>query len=449
MILLVFSFIALSCNAVQPDRYEELLDEEYDEAELQELQELNKSLLIYYINTDKEAERRVHMETQAEKARMQMHRFKAIDRHSVSLGEFDDKYVLRQGLAKELLEPDREKDHVRNATVACYMSHTQLLEKLQSTMGPSNVAVVLEDDVEIPHNWLHLVKKALDCAPKNWSLLKVSGWGYNRDTDLWKPSEDGTPPAAEKASGSMLAQHAKLSSAAARIAANVDSVPQPQRDKSMGSAQNLMGFLQNHGGWMSKILYGDANPTRTKLMRKHPGDDDESFIEHSPDELSCPDAYLMRKPFKEQYWWHFWGPAFHYAGTGAYIVKGSSISAILKHLQNQPIDDIDGMLLSKGELRAYELWPHIFPLTTDHLRSTLLSSRSEDDQGEQDVSNGPAKEHAQDAIMSGLSSWLPSWNSQDSEESPKHAGSESGAAELLSIRDNGPPCRGVPCNTKA
>lgn len=69
---------------------------------------------------------------------------------------------------------------------------------------------------------------------------------------------------------------------------------------------------------------------------------------------ACPDAYLMRTPFKvwriffvaavggvtsgyifcvpcvsagddllfqETFWWHFWGPAFHYAGTGAYLVK--------------------------------------------------------------------------------------------------------------------------------
>merc|ERR1719446_332562 len=113
----------------------------------------------------------------------------------------------------------------------------------------------------------------------------------------------------------------------------------------------------------------------------------------------------MRQPFKEQFWWHFWGPAFHYAGTGAYIVKASSISRILQHLQSQPISDIDGMLLSKGELRAYELWPHIFPLTTDHMRSTLLTTGDEDAK-EEEISRGPAEKRGKDTIISGLSSWL-------------------------------------------
>ena len=63
---------------------------------------------------------------------------------------------------------------------------------------------------------------------------------------------------------------------------------------------------------------------------------------------ACPDAYLMRTPFKawriffvacsggefqpvttclfqETFWWHFWGPAFHYAGTGAYLVKAGGV----------------------------------------------------------------------------------------------------------------------------
>lgn len=29
--------------------------------------------------------------------------------------------------------------------------------------------------------------------------------------------------------------------------------------------------------------------------------------------------------FQETFWWHFWGPAFHYAGTGAYLVKAGGV----------------------------------------------------------------------------------------------------------------------------
>lgn len=30
----------------------------------------------------------------------------------------------------------------------------------------------------------------------------------------------------------------------------------------------------------------------------------------------------------------------------------------------------------QGNLRAYELWPHIFPLNADHMKSTMKSSRN-------------------------------------------------------------------------
>lgn len=57
---------------------------------------------------------------------------------------------------------------------------------------------------------------------------------------------------------------------------------------------------------------------------------------------------LIRESLLEETsWWHFWGPVFRYAGTGAYLVKVSSIPEILAHLRQQPIDDIDGMLLSE------------------------------------------------------------------------------------------------------
>lgn len=484
MLPLVFSLIALSCYASHPSRDEQALEpaladnsgenegeveEELEEARnkryQQQLEELKKNFVAYFINTDQEAERREHMETQATKARMPLRRFKAIDRQRISMGEFDEKFVLRQGLATELLTPEREKDHVRNATVACYVSHAQLLEELQRMLGPSQVAVVLEDDVEIPHNWLELVKKTLDCAPEDWSLLKVSGWGYNRNSDRWKPMEQGDAPPSSKnaALAALSAQAKKLSKLNSDQNADANSgIPPLRRGESVGSALDFMGWLQSHGGWMSRILYGEAEPKPRRLMRNYLPEDGSSVLQQrsrTSDEanddldegMSCPDTYLMRQPFKEQYWWHFWGPAFHYAGTGAYIVKASSISRILQHLQNQPIDDIDGMLLSKGELRAYELWPHIFPLNTDHMRSTLLSiGNSEDQHKKEDIDEERAGRPDRDSTMlSGLSSWLPSWDSSDSAEnlSSSEGGEEDSAALVANNQKTHLPCKsGLPCS---
>ncbi|CAJ1390827.1 unnamed protein product, partial [Effrenium voratum] len=320
-------------------------------------------IVAYFINMDTEDRRRAHMEQQARAAKLPLRRYQAINRERISRGEFDEKYVKRQNLSAELLDTKRQKDHVANATVACYVSHSELLEMLHRQLQPHQIGVVLEDDVEIPHNWAELIEQTVACAPSDWSLLKVSGWGYNRATDLQKPGEP---------------------------------------DASNSSGMGLMSWLQSQGGWMSRILYGAParkgttrrnNMTRSQLIQltakaladgNDPSNDLVDQLEeslgaaHEPEpqaEEGCPDAYLMRRPFKETFWWHFWGPAYHYAGTGAYLVKASSIPSILQHLRSQPINDIDGMLLSKGDLRAYELWPHIFPLTGDHMRSTMLESR--------------------------------------------------------------------------
>lgn len=328
-------------------------------------------LLAYYINVDTEVERRKHMEAQAKAAGLPLLRFPAISREQITLGQFDEKYVTKQNLSSELLNP-AHGDHVVNATVACYVSHSELLEKLHRLLQPNQVGLVLEDDVEIPPNWAELIDNTLACAPSDWSLLKVSGWGYSRPADLQEKPETG-------------------------IVMNQTSMA-------------LLSWLQSQGGWMSRILYGA--PTKTGSIRRNitqrsallqvaakafagrqtlvdqlkktldqvspTVDDIGDNMESGEDaeEGQCPDAYLMRRPFKETFWWHFWGPAFHYAGTGAYLVKAASIPAVLSHLRSQPINDVDGMLLSQGDLRAYELWPHIFPLDGDHMSSTMRAPRN-------------------------------------------------------------------------
>lgn len=50
---------------------------------------------------------------------------------------------------------------------------------------------------------------------------------------------------------------------------------------------------------------------------------------------------------QETFWWHFWGPAFHYAGTGAYLVKA---------VWNMGLGGSNGYpcIPLKGELRSYK-----------------------------------------------------------------------------------------------
>ena len=99
---------------------------------------------------------------------------------------------------------------------------------------------VLEDDVEIPSNWNELVNATLSCAPSDWSLLK--------------------------------ARHFYIS----------------------------ISFVSQVSGWG----YSRASD----LQQRPPGERLQSCLksrvyalvaDRSSNE-SCPDAYLMKRPFKER-----------------------------------------------------------------------------------------------------------------------------------------------------
>lgn len=85
------------------------------------------------------------------------------------------------------------------------------------------------------------------------------------------------------------------------------------------------------------------------------------------------DFYAMKEPFivpfmlvnRMRLWEHF-----YYAGTGAYLVRGSSISRVIQHLRSRPIADADSMLLSNGTFASYDVQPHPFGLTREHLSSS-------------------------------------------------------------------------------
>lgn len=75
--------------------------------------------------------------------------------------------------------------------------------------------------------------------------------------------------------------------------------------------------------------------------------------------------WKLREPFVE---WHGENKSVFYAGTGGYIVRGSSIPHVLDHLLHRPIDDLDSMLLSPNgsHTQFYEGWPHVLDLSEAH-----------------------------------------------------------------------------------
>lgn len=70
-----------------------------------------------------------------------------------------------------------------NATVGCWLSHTTLLERLTNTLQAHEHAVILEDDVIFPEDWSDKLENAISTAPADWDVLKVCGWGAQREED--------------------------------------------------------------------------------------------------------------------------------------------------------------------------------------------------------------------------------------------------------------------------
>eukprot|EP00439_Symbiodinium_sp_Y106_P065334 s145_g10.t1 len=128
---------------------------------------LQQPLLVYFINTDSSTARRAHIEQQAKNLGLPLQRFR------------------RSGLDPLLLSsgPDRSM----NGTVACFVSHASLMEQIARNYSGDRVALILEDDVLLPTDLLRRVRHVLECAPPDWSLLKVSSWGAMRQSNFVRP----------------------------------------------------------------------------------------------------------------------------------------------------------------------------------------------------------------------------------------------------------------------
>mmetsp|Transcript_11474 Transcript_11474/g.24276 ORF Transcript_11474/g.24276 Transcript_11474/m.24276 type:complete len:253 (-) Transcript_11474:26-784(-) len=74
-----------------------------------------------------------------------------------------------------------------NGTVACFVSHASLMEQIARNYSGDRVALILEDDVLLPTDLLRRVRHVLECAPPDWSLLKVSSWGAMRQSNFVRP----------------------------------------------------------------------------------------------------------------------------------------------------------------------------------------------------------------------------------------------------------------------
>lgn len=90
-------------------------------------------------------------------------------------------YVDKQGISENILKKPSSTE--RNATIGCWLSHTKLLERLATELEAENFAIILEDDVDFPEDWSKKVETTISTAPEDWDVLKVCGWGSQREED--------------------------------------------------------------------------------------------------------------------------------------------------------------------------------------------------------------------------------------------------------------------------
>jgi GR25 family glycosyltransferase involved in LPS biosynthesis len=140
---------------------------------------------VFYINLDDSTTRRTHMEKELAiftggnfKPKTKVERVPAISREQVSNYEslVDQLGISENILAKEDLAEIK-------ATVGCWLSHTTLLERLTNTLQAHEHAVILEDDVIFPEDWSYKLENVISTAPGDWDVLKVCGWGAQREKD--------------------------------------------------------------------------------------------------------------------------------------------------------------------------------------------------------------------------------------------------------------------------
>jgi len=148
-----------------------------------------EKIQAYYINMESSVRRRLLMEQEFLRSSFSAERFPAVDMMRVASGEFDAKYVIPQGLNQRLL--GRLSSEEQNKTVACYISHMELLMQAQRELAEDDIVLIMEDDVLFPESFSALTLRTIALAPPDWVVLKLSNWGHFRDEDLASSGDIG------------------------------------------------------------------------------------------------------------------------------------------------------------------------------------------------------------------------------------------------------------------
>jgi len=130
---------------------------------------------IHVINLDKDIERLTNIQNAAKSAGLPVERWKAItgkDYTQDQLAALGVGYVITNS-GKGTYKEQRKLENLRNlGSAGCFLSHRTLLEHLQTLNVPDDYGhLILEDDVNIPQNFLDTWSNIQSSVPMDWDIL--------------------------------------------------------------------------------------------------------------------------------------------------------------------------------------------------------------------------------------------------------------------------------------
>lgn len=135
---------------------------------------------VLYVNMDTSVDRNVHMQNMLFGYTGELERVPAVTVHHIKGGSYSHD-IEKQGVHPYLLQLDRQ---LQERTIACWLSHTLLLQRLSVELRPDETALILEDDAILPSDWLEHIESAERSAPSDWTVLKLCGFGTTREEDV-------------------------------------------------------------------------------------------------------------------------------------------------------------------------------------------------------------------------------------------------------------------------
>eukprot|EP00746_Dinoflagellata_sp_MGD_P157367 gnl/MRDRNA2_/MRDRNA2_86189_c0_seq1.p1 gnl/MRDRNA2_/MRDRNA2_86189_c0~~gnl/MRDRNA2_/MRDRNA2_86189_c0_seq1.p1 ORF type:complete len:439 (+),score=134.57 gnl/MRDRNA2_/MRDRNA2_86189_c0_seq1:80-1396(+) len=142
---------------------------------------------VFYINMDKDADRKRDMELKLKAAGLDYERVSAVTTQEIA------KMPKEKDMPRELWQFSNQgnsdymkwfPEKARQVTQAIYLSQARTLKKISEQDNDSDdVYIIMEDDINLDKNWKETLIEKAKTLPKDWDVAKFVYWGIKRCED--------------------------------------------------------------------------------------------------------------------------------------------------------------------------------------------------------------------------------------------------------------------------